>query len=61
MAKIMRLDDNLDMLEMQAAHLRSDGHHVMLATNGPAALAGIQTLGYDLLVNDIIMPEHGRD
>ena len=56
MAKILILDDNLDMLEMQAEHLRGQGHAVTLATNGAAAIAGIKAHGFDLLVTDIIMP-----
>lgn len=57
MAKILILDDNLDMLEMQAEHLRADGHQVSLATKGPAAIARIKELGFDLLVTDLIMPD----
>jgi len=57
MAKILILDDNLDMLEMQAEHLRAEGHHVSLATTGPAAIARIKELGFDLLVTDLIMPD----
>ena len=57
MAKILILDDNLDMLEMQAEHLRGEGHDVTLATTGTAAIAGIKSGGFDLLVTDIIMPD----
>ncbi len=57
MAKILILDDNLDMLEMQAEHLRAEGHDVTLSTSGPDAVAGIKTGGFDLLVTDIIMPD----
>ena len=57
MARILILDDNLEMLEMQAEHLRDEGHDVTLSAKGPAAIAGIKTGGFDLLVTDIIMPD----
>ena len=57
MAKILILDDNLEMLELQAEHLRGEGHDVTLSTTGTSAVAGIKTGAFDLLVTDIIMPD----
>jgi CheY-like chemotaxis protein len=57
MAKILILDDNLEMVELQAEHLRGEGHDVTLSTTGASAVAGIKTGAFDLLVTDIIMPD----
>jgi CheY-like chemotaxis protein len=57
MAKIIILDDNVDLLEMQAELLRAAGHEVTISSEGAAALAEIKTGGFALLVTDIIMPD----
>lgn len=55
---ILVVDDNPEMRQVAARHLRSLGYVVLTAANGPAALAQLQGgAPVDLLFTDITMPE----
>ena len=56
MAKIIILDDNVDLLEMQAELLRAAGHEVTISSEGAAALAEIEKIARLRLI-DILNPD----
>lgn len=57
MAKLLLIDDNLDLLEIQAQFLRHAGHEVTISTDADKALVQLPEGGYDLVMTDIIMPD----
>lgn len=53
---ILVVEDNRDLAQMLALHLRDAGHAVELAGDGVAALARARTGDYDLLILDLMLP-----
>ncbi len=57
MARILVVDDNRDILELVRMHLQREGHQVLTATNGSAALSALNVReAPDLAVLDVNMP-----
>jgi PAS domain S-box-containing protein len=54
--RVLLVDDNRDLAESLAALLRSDGHEVSIAPDGPAALRMVQAQEPDLALIDIGLP-----
>ena len=54
--KILLVEDNLAVAEVTKANLQSDGHAVVHAADGAAALAALATEKFDLVFSDIVMP-----
>ena len=50
------VDDNEDALDLLAEVLRSAGHVVMTARDGPSALAAMKTFPADVAILDIGLP-----
>jgi two-component system, OmpR family, response regulator MtrA len=58
MARILVVDDDSDILELVRMHLHREGHQVLTATNGLAALDAIYDRDPpDLAVLDVTMPK----
>lgn len=57
MAQILLVDDNVELLEVQAEFLSAHDQQVHTATNGRQALRILEDAAVDVLVTDIIMPE----
>jgi len=57
MARILLVDDEIDILETLGTILKSSGHEVISATNGLQALALFATQAVDLVIIDMVMPE----
>ena len=55
--KILVVDDEPDILEMVGVNLKSAGFEVVTAANGADALKKAATLGPDLIVLDVLLPE----
>ena len=57
MAKILLVDDNVDLVELISDVLRGDGHDVHVAHNGAAGLIALRSDNHpDVVVLDIEMP-----
>jgi two-component system NtrC family sensor kinase len=54
--KILLVEDNLAVAEVTKANLQADGHTVVHAANGEAALDALQREKFDLVFSDIAMP-----
>ncbi len=57
MAKILLVDDNVELLNVQAAYLIAHDQEVHTATNGRQALRILEEENVDILITDVIMPE----
>jgi len=57
MAKILLVDDNLDLLKLLDEIIRRAGHEVVLAQDGQVALDLAKREAFDLVITDLIMPE----
>ena len=56
MACILVVDDNQDTLRLLKSSIESDGHHVMIASDGQDAILIVDKFQPDLLILDICMP-----
>src|SRR6188508_1900639 len=56
MAKILVVDDQEMMRDSLAANLVREGHEVIAAGDGAAAVARLQGQRFDLLISDLKMP-----
>lgn len=54
--RILVVDDDPDLLRLEAKILRRDGHRVDTAENGEVAWKALGCGAYDLVVTDYIMP-----
>jgi len=57
MSKFLLVEDNEELLEVQAAYLEAHGHEVRLARHGREALRVLHRETVDIIVTDVIMPE----
>ena len=57
MAKILLVDDNLDLLKLLNEIISRAGHDVVMAQDGRVALQLAKREQFDLLLTDLIMPE----
>jgi len=57
MAKILLVDDNLDLLKLLNEIISRAGHDVVMAQDGRVALELAKREQFDLLLTDLIMPE----
>jgi DNA-binding response OmpR family regulator len=57
--KILCVDDDPAILELLEAVLRSDGHEVVVAADGAAALQHLVARDFDLVITDMMLPELG--
>ncbi|MCX5864800.1 MAG: response regulator [Deltaproteobacteria bacterium] len=57
MARILLIDDNYMVRESLTMLLTKAGHEVRTAENGRLALQLYQSLVFDLVITDIVMPE----
>jgi CheY-like chemotaxis protein len=56
MAKVLAVDDELDVLLIVRTALQSDGYEVETASNGTDALALARDISPDLILLDVMMP-----
>ncbi|MEN6632084.1 MAG: response regulator, partial [Candidatus Polarisedimenticolia bacterium] len=56
MAVVLVVDDERGIREMLAAALEADGHRVLAAASGEAALETLAAEPVDLLLTDLAMP-----
>ncbi|MFD2118047.1 response regulator transcription factor [Paenibacillus yanchengensis] len=54
---ILIADDEAEIAELIALHVKKEGYNYIIASNGKAALQAVQTHSIDLAVLDIMMPE----
>ncbi|MGA2500969.1 MAG: sigma-54 dependent transcriptional regulator, partial [Tepidisphaeraceae bacterium] len=57
MARILIVDDTEMMRDSLASTLAREGHEVVAASDGPAALARISAARFDLMISDLKMPK----
>ncbi|MCO4782149.1 MAG: response regulator [Candidatus Cloacimonetes bacterium] len=57
MAKILIIDDEVDLLEILQAILESADHNVEICTSGRKAVSKIREEPFDLVLSDIVMPD----
>ena len=57
MARILVIDDDLQIREMLMQFFERDGYEVSVAPNGQAALELHRRIPADLIITDIFMPE----
>ena len=55
--KILIVEDEIDVAELLAHHLRGDGFAVEIVNNGRAALAAVKNQPPALIVLDLMLPE----
>ncbi len=56
MKRILVVDDDADILNLERRVLEREGYEVITAADGAAALALLQAQAFDLLLLDIMMP-----
>ncbi|WP_312113349.1 response regulator transcription factor [Brevibacillus reuszeri] len=54
---ILIADDEAEIAELIALHVKKEGYNYILASDGKAALQAVQTHSIDLAILDIMMPE----
>ena len=54
--RILVVEDEDDMQDLIAAILRADGYEPLLARNGADRLADVETLDYQMVITDVVMP-----
>ncbi|HEY1111000.1 MAG TPA: response regulator [Opitutaceae bacterium] len=57
MGLILLVDDSDPLREVMAAALEHDGHRVLQAADGKAAIALLRANRVDLLITDVVMPD----
>src|SRR5437879_519260 len=57
MATILIVDDEPDILLLTQLNLERDGHRIVTAGNGSAALAAVQEAAPDLILLDVMLPD----
>jgi DNA-binding response OmpR family regulator len=57
MARILLVDDNVELLALAAQHLRNAEHVVATAGDGNDAMRLAQKNAFDLVITDIVMPD----
>lgn len=57
--KILLIEDNQDMAQLLALHLRDRQHHVDLCFDGETGLKQSKTKHYDLVILDLMLPGKG--
>ena len=55
--QILVVDDEPQVREMLATHLRRSGHCVVEAADGKVAIRLLGAASFDLIISDIVMPE----
>ncbi len=55
--KILIVEDEIDVAELLAHHLRGEGFSVEIVTNGRSALAAVKTQPPALIILDLMLPE----
>lgn len=56
MARILVVDDEVNIRELVRLHLSFEGHECVLAETGPAALEAARTAAFDLFIVDLMLP-----
>ena len=59
MAKVLVIDDEVNLRKVLAAMLRRDGYDVTVAADGEQGLAEFHKNGADIVVTDLVMPKAG--
>ena len=57
MARILLVDDNIELLNVMSLVLISAGHQLHAVANGRDAMRSAEKNGFDLVITDIFMPE----
>ncbi len=57
MARILIVEDNLEMLEILKMSLEKAGYDVIIASGGQAGLDEYNKHQFDLVITDIVMPD----
>lgn len=57
MARILLIDDDLQLLQLFEITLKNTQHTIETASNGALGLVKLAQYDYDLVITDIIMPE----
>jgi CheY-like chemotaxis protein len=57
MARILLIDDDIQVITMLAKFLEYEGHTVVTVHNGNEALCTLANSTFDIVLTDIIMPE----
>ncbi|MBP1707490.1 MAG: putative OmpR family two-component response regulator, partial [Chloroflexi bacterium] len=57
MPKIMAVDDELNILELEKLYLSREGYQVETAASGSEALAKIPSFSPDLVILDLMLPD----
>ncbi|EHI69067.1 response regulator receiver domain protein [Streptococcus ictaluri 707-05] len=55
--KILLVDDELEITDINQRYLQQAGHHVTVASDGAQALEIFHKDQYDLIISDIMMPK----
>ena len=56
MEKILIIDDDIDIAELESYLLKKEGFETVICNNGEDALEKINDEKYDLILMDIMMP-----
>ncbi len=59
MARVLVVDDEVNLRKVLAAMLRKEGYEVAVAADGEQALADLEKNGADVVVTDLVMPKVG--
>lgn len=57
MGKVLLVDDHPDILRLLQMSLKNEGHTILTASDGAAALDQIQQERPDIVILDVVMPE----
>lgn len=55
-ATILVIEDDPDVLSILAKHLEHVGYEVKTASDGLEGLKALDSIGYDLIITDVVMP-----
>lgn len=61
MEKILIVDDDIDIAELESYLLKKEGYETVIKNSGEDALEEIEKTKYDLILMDIMMPVMGGE